>query len=277
MKFKTFLLEISVSASRSKQISRDQAIALVKTRCKKALKIDHAVIVRGVDNKSDFSFSIPSLSTRTSANTSNEYTLVLDNSPEWDKFPKRSESLICGTVANAGYANDFGELHIVLPIDNWPTDIGVCSDFDLWTSFKFSSPRHGRNLEQLNSSIRMVFDAAVTYDIPGKDMTWEQFRQLCKETTDFLRDPTNVNTPLSNTWKNVTDGKMTFEEQVRHYLNPKDNGIKVMTYAELAQITDASAREVWLSNDSVLIKVPNDMRIDDAYQQFRDEVLKDEV
>lgn len=277
MKFKTFLLEISVSASRSKPISHDKAVALVRTRCKKAISIDHAVIVRGVDATSGYSFAIPSLSKRTSANTSNEYTLVLDNSPEWNKFPKRSESLICGTIANAGYAEGFGELHIVLPIDNWSTDIGVCSDFDLWTSFKFSAPKHARNLEQLNSAIRMAFDAAVTYDIPGKDMTWEQFQKLCKETTDFLRDPKQLHNPLANTWKNVSDGKMTFEEQIRHYLNPKDNKIKIMTYSELAQITESSAREVWLSNDSILIKVPNVMRIDDAYQQFRDEVLKDEV
>ena len=277
MNFKEFLIESPLPRSKSKSISKKQAIELVRTRCKNAIKIEYPVIVRGMDvNDSNYLFTTPSLFERRSANTTNEYTLMIDNSPEWKNYPKRSESLICGTVANVGYAEGFGDIYIVLPIDNWPTKIGVCSKFDLWQSFKHFTGTKG--LDNLNYQIRLAIGEAINDDDVPDYPTWEEFKELCKKTTKFLTTKNAVmSSAIKNTWKDVVNGKYTFEEQIRRYLDPKDNDIELLSYEQLAQITNGSEREVWLSNDSVLLRVGDSRNLEQVYTDFRNEVLRNEV
>ena len=54
----------------------------------------------------------------------------MDNSAQWKKYPKRSESFICSS--SSSYASDFGYLHVAFPVNG--TKIGICPGFDLWAA-----------------------------------------------------------------------------------------------------------------------------------------------
>lgn len=69
---------------------------------------------------------------RKSQNTSNYYTLWINNSVEWSQYPNRN--VICST--NVGTAGGYGfQTYIVLPKNG--TKIGICPKLDIWVSFKF--------------------------------------------------------------------------------------------------------------------------------------------
>lgn len=69
---------------------------------------------------------------RVSANTANYYTEFLEVSPKWKSYPKRNKSFICST--GASYANSYGQLYHVLPLENQAIGIGPRMDF--WDGFK---------------------------------------------------------------------------------------------------------------------------------------------
>lgn len=79
----------------------EEAIHLLNKHCKNALWMleENKSIYRGdVSNeKNSFTTIDTNLTTRKSQNTSNYYTMILDNHPEMKDFPKRSKSLICST------------------------------------------------------------------------------------------------------------------------------------------------------------------------------------
>jgi len=109
---------------------------------------------------------------RKSANTQNYYTLVIDNSAEWAKFPKRSRSFICSVdISNA---SRYGSAYAVFPYDY--TKIGVCPDQDIWASFGRSSDyfgfdRFSFDLESLNSRLHKMLYAARVVKVGHKPET----------------------------------------------------------------------------------------------------------
>lgn len=103
------------------------------------------VIFRGIGtSRSNKILQIdPSKFTRVSANTDNYYTLLMDESKEWKKYPKRSKSIVCST--SLMNASDFGSAFIVIPSDG--AKMGVCPSADLWNAFP-----------AVRSSIKNVYD-----------------------------------------------------------------------------------------------------------------------
>lgn len=123
----------------------DEAIKIIETKCKDAIPMILAdkMIYRG-DKRSPAKESSndatkagawvvdTSATERKSQNTTNHYTVILDNHPAYKSFPKRSRSFICST--DWGTARGFSPSHdsvlVVIPFDG--TKIGICNDMDLW-------------------------------------------------------------------------------------------------------------------------------------------------
>lgn len=112
------------------------AIELLNVHCKDALWMltEDRPIYRGDDNafkhlsKTGFATVDPSLTERRSQNTSNYYTVILDNHPNMTDFPKRSKSYIAATEEDesAGYGANL----ILIPYDN--VKIGIVGEMDIW-------------------------------------------------------------------------------------------------------------------------------------------------
>ena len=113
------------------------------------------IIYRGAkkyDDSSEFLGLLYTPGKRISENTSNVYTKLLsDLFPSWQKFPKRSESIVATfSIEKADdYVDINGMLYIVLPKNG--ARIGICPKKDIWNSFD-NFPSSISNLSQFNSA-----------------------------------------------------------------------------------------------------------------------------
>lgn len=135
MNFKQFLLEAAVKEKpKYFNVDVEEAIALLNTYCKNALWMlaENAPIYRGDYNanfpKSGFMVVDTTATERRSQNTSNFYTVILDNHPNRKDFPKRSRSFIASTQKN--YAWGYGNLYVIVPADD--AKIGFVNREDMW-------------------------------------------------------------------------------------------------------------------------------------------------
>ena len=122
--------------SRVKAIPIIDALEIIERECSKSLsKVNETPIYRGANfGFSPVYFGSTEGTSRKSANTQNYYTLIVDNHSNWKGYPKRSQSFIC--TLSERVALGYGEPCLVLPFDD--ANIGICPDYDIWTSFKKS-------------------------------------------------------------------------------------------------------------------------------------------
>lgn len=113
------------------------------------------IIYRGAkkyDDSSEFLGLLYTPGKRISENSSNIYNKLLsDLFPSWQKFPKRSESIIATfSIEKAGiYVDINGMLYVILPKNG--ARIGVCPKKDMWVSFN-NFPFSISNLSQFNTA-----------------------------------------------------------------------------------------------------------------------------
>jgi len=241
MRYKQYLTE---GYNRSKSISKELAIELIKSNCRDALK--GTPIYRGVRNfNTEYLYIDPSKYNRISANTSNYYTLINDNSPYWKKYPKRSKSIICSTDINQISMYGDGNFR-VLPYDG--AKIGVCPSRDYWVSFeKQDIPI----LNQFNDDL---------FDLMSKkyifiDETYKSIVDSFNKFSKLIYDDKSVLDNLGDydyMFKdyNVKEG---FLKHIERMFDPKKNGFK------LAKAGDKipQQREVWTDSESILVNTGN--------------------
>jgi len=275
MRLKQYLIE-----GRSKTISRDKAIDILHSKCKKAVKAykNGNAIYRGMDDAGDFAQVSSSKFTRESANTDNYYTLINDNSPAWAKYPKRSKSIICTT--NFESAQRYGTLYAVFPFDN--AKIGVCSNYDYWWSFPFFSKyADGDDLTSYNYTIKSLL-INIDPDVAKRNLTYKKLSSIM---TKFDKYTQFKNEEMINDAKethNMTGIKPktskypytdmlvdmypmmkdyakfnSLEEYSRYLLDPKKNKFELKTIGDKLP----KNKEVWTDGDSILIKALIAMRV----------------
>lgn len=122
MKFIQFLNESTESYK--KKISLEEAIEIAKKS-----KFDSKnMIFRGMGDSGDYLIIDGTKGGRTSANTKNYYTAILDELLKNTKYPLRSKSIICST--DKGRAQDYGDLYVIIPLDG--AIIGSTNRSDIW-------------------------------------------------------------------------------------------------------------------------------------------------
>jgi hypothetical protein len=131
MKINEILNEVKIYGYEQKVLEWDQTIDFLKENCSDAIQaFGNKPIYRGSRGlKADSCHYInPGSGKRASENTYNHYTELMDSSPYWNDYPKRSKSLIGST--DYDYANSFGEVFGLYPFNG--VKIGICPDFDIW-------------------------------------------------------------------------------------------------------------------------------------------------
>jgi hypothetical protein len=114
-----------------KQVTIDKIIDFLKKNCSEFLYNNLMdPLFRGVNTNYDTGVVIidPTTGIRRSANTYNHYTLIMDNSPYYEGWPKRSKSLICTT--NSDVAKNYGNVMAVIPVNG--SKIGIVPSTDIW-------------------------------------------------------------------------------------------------------------------------------------------------
>lgn len=167
----------------------EKILSILRTKCSDAYtnwtNNSNCCIWRGVSNTpanwylADSSNAPP----RKSANTLNYYTLIIDNSPRWSKFPKRSQSFVCST--SKATAGAYGTaLFAVFPFNGTP--IGICPRNDIWDSFMIMRQKYGgrswfagATASSINGEISFLIESARLLD---------GFEKFPKPNDDTLED-----------------------------------------------------------------------------------------
>jgi len=234
MRFENYITE-----SRSRDLKREEFEKLVRTKYSDAAKRtienkDGSVIYRGVMDVGRYAITDPSVGKpRTSANTSNEYTLLIDNLKVWSDYPKRSRSVVCTTASS--YSQNYGDIYIVLPMNG--TKIGECSGKDFWESFPYTNKVMGiYDMDDFNMVLKFLFRVATGEE--KHDNNWSTLNHAMKEFDKKFKDEFDENwmrmfseltdeywTKSVYYWKNAWKG--TFEKTVSDILDPKKNRFKL--------------------------------------------------
>lgn len=111
-----------------KQIeSEDEIIKLIKEKCDVK-----NYLYRGFEDDGDYYIIDGSKGKRVSKNTSNYYTVIIDeifkSGTSYKDYPLRSESIICSTSKTT--AGHYGNVYVVLPFKG--VDIGYIGTDDIW-------------------------------------------------------------------------------------------------------------------------------------------------
>lgn len=254
MRYKQFLVQEKsiVGKGRSKDISKEQAIQLLEKNCSDALKAysKGSIIQRGVRNDAKYiSIDPKSGKPRKSANTSNYYTLMIDGMKSWDKYPKRSQSLICSTGDRSfGY----GYMFHVFPYNG--ANIGVAPARDFWISFENIDTS---DLSQFNNNIGTIMRML---HITISDKSYLDILNAFGK-FDILIDNNEYEIqPLINggiKWLKGYKGNLL--QHMKRLLDPNKNGFKTYKIGDILP----KDKEIWTDSKCVMIstKVLNDIGV----------------
>jgi len=135
------LAEDAAAVMKYESLAASKIIDLIKQHCSDAewMITSNNPIYRGESDggiaaqveKTGAAIIDPSKTERVSRNTSNYYTMIMDNNPECSAFPKRSRSLICTMDAQRAASHAHGGQPVILIPTNG-VRIGIVNRPDIW-------------------------------------------------------------------------------------------------------------------------------------------------
>jgi len=240
---------------RSKTISLKAAVDYVIMNCDHSLggtQIKRDITVGWRD---DARFTDPKKGKpRISRNTTNHYTLIVDNSPKWKRYPPRSQSIICTTREKGFYV--FAENK---------SRFGVCPSYDFWPSFEGSGIW---DMDGFNVSLTELAHFILT-DVPGYEGIWDtSINQIRKtfamideeKTKDYegfmkkLGDVDRGRSFMSDSsneflFPYVRKPEIKLNSFIENLLDPNKNGFKV----KFAGSRIMGEKEVWTDGKAILV------------------------
>jgi len=191
----------------------------------------------------------PSKFIRRSKNTYNFYIELLDYSPYWLDYPKRSESIICSTDNN--YAENYGYLYRVIPLKE-NSKISVCSSQDVFDSFEYLSDKINtisgigkENIASFNTWLRDTFE--LHFD--------SGYEEMLDKMNDVIEDIAFNDNELSHEFRHyVEELSGQFIDDLEKWMSPIKNGFSLIKYNRNTTGKDLIPfREVYTDADCILV------------------------
>ena len=245
-----FITELEIKPYKSQVLNVDAAVALLNKKCKQSLAMIHAPLWRGMRNHDEPIISIdPRQSKRKSQNTTNYYTEIIDHSPYFEGWPKRSKSLICSS--GQGYAHNYAHggagVYAIFPYDN--VKIAVCPEEDMWSTPVMMSGL-GIDLGE-NGDDMSGFNRFLRYDLGLSESYPEMIRQLKSST--FAAALENVRAELSAAQRRDVVTPENFLAYIQKNLSPQHCGFRLMTIEQYAKYPPNN-KECWVGGPVVAIR-----------------------
>jgi len=222
---------------RLKKISHEEAIKLMNTTFSDAQ--DCQPIYRGIPIEDDgntlYLLSPNPKIHRSSANTTNYYTLIINNAPAWKQFPKRE--VICTTDIDT--AHGYGQPFIVYPTNG--AKIGVVPGADIWS----------QEFDSYNYYLDDIFHDMRVLNIKAAQTNYKEFLKAC-EHVDIYKNAGKdymVSSSAKHYFKSYFEGNIKFIDFLQNDVySPK--GFKVLNLKTFK--TDDKRHEVWTDTPCLL-------------------------
>jgi len=233
---------------RSKMLTEQEAIDIINKNCSDILnkykKHPDWKIYRGLELSPSYIFTDPSkgLPRYSRGNIENYYTLLIDNLPNWKKYPKRSRSIICTNSIQE--AESYGDVYIVFPFNN--ANFGVCSKSDVWISFLSTIG----NLRIFVNNLNKVLKA--TTQLINYDKDWKTLTKAFKISEDNIKNNNfNYNTlsQMKIKWVDELLIGNSYLNIFKKYMDPNKNNFGLTK--DPTNIT--KNREIWTDSKCVLV------------------------
>jgi hypothetical protein len=266
--FKQFLYEAAVSKTpQYVGVDVDKALALLNTHCKNALWMlkENKPIYRGDEkgsektDKTGFAVVDTTATERQSQNTSNYYTVILDNHPDRQDFPKRSRSFIASTDKSYASTYGWGDVMIIIPADD--AKIGVVGHDDMWTTrIKLFGRRMG--IEDANHFFGML-------DLEQDITDIKQFDKKLKSGNEaYIKKLQNaivksIDQVISK--KMLDEAPKNFLEEIWKAYSAETTGHKWYYTSNMPH--NVGKTEVWVGGKCVLISEDMWKKLRKAYEQ----------
>ena len=232
----------------------EQALPRIQTAIERFQK--GFLIYRGLKYTADSVLFKPEMpkGTRSSANTSNYYTLFTDNNVRWKDYPPRSASVIGSN--NYSIAENYGHPYVLLP-EGDPI-IGIASENDFWFSFPRLYDIGLDSLDELNYEISNIMKYWL--DKPKyRPTSWQEFKKDLQQ-IDQINYLSFPNLPKKESELYITRNHLlkfqpgtTMEEKLDYLLDPQANGIE-LTRLSSFKYEKRSSHEVWFNSPCWLIQ-----------------------
>ena len=188
MKISEILKEAQITPYQRETLSGD-ITGILAEHCSDAYQTARTPIWRGTGrNKAEIMMLDPSTGTRRSENTTNYYTMLMDNSPYMKGFPKRSNSLICTTRRKVAESYGNGKAYAIFPYNG--TKIAICPGSDLWdTTVDLTDLRDGGvQWDDINHILknRLGFSDDATFQQMIEYTNSDRFRNLLSTVTSVI-------------------------------------------------------------------------------------------
>jgi hypothetical protein len=216
---------------------------------------------------------------------------LMENMEEWQKYPRRSQSLICSTTTS--YAGSYGATFAIIPYDT--AKIGACASMDFFDTIEkemgVDVPTYNSNIYQfIEETLKLLkihgddkniksprfltgaYGASYGDDGEGPPATQEHFFSMLKSFDEFfLKHPEQIHSLSGNAFYNnekiqkmVIDGlsnKVPLADILSQNLSPEKHGFELfdMNNFDVSEIPNAyrssSGNEVWTDGPALFVKV----------------------
>jgi hypothetical protein len=246
--FKQYIQEASVTPIKSTQLDLQETIKVIKKNCSDSLWMfeTRTAIWRGVKQqdsilgKDGVAIVDTTKSERKSQNTSNWYTLIIDNHPKYKNYPKRSQSLIC--VNDIETAEGYGAPMAIIPFNS--AKIGVVNYPDIWGK-SITMGNEGMGLVRANGYFDMLKEFGLS------DTNWQSFIDFDKKLKTNKKFKDSVKKSVKGTpIESLLDD---FVNKVRKMYG--DLGFELLTPKQYEKRQMTSSRtEMWIGGEVVCLR-----------------------
>jgi len=249
MKFSQYIL---LTENQVHYISNIDAKEYLKTKCQHTIAND-IKLYRGMPSNDEYQIGNAEFNTpRRSANTTNYSTLIVDNSPEWQPYPRRSKSYICTTELH--YAKGYGSAYRVYPFDT--ANIGICTGSDFWYSFPALKQIDIYDIDTFNLELDQILFYLYN-QTRRNDTTFDNIKKGCAVVDQVLDSVNYEYNHLTNkldrqdkiVLKTFTFNKRPMLQGIMDLLSPLKNRFK---HAKITQLTSLpNDIEVWTDSPCI--------------------------
>jgi hypothetical protein len=233
VRFKDYLRE----AKHRQDVSVEKAEELLRANCKDALMHFATPMWRGSKNSQEEAYLINGeAGGRESANSTNHYTILMDEFLPRAGYPKRGASIICTNNEGKSYARTYGYIYALFPYDG--VKIGVCDEQDIWEHTISIGGSSRKPIEKWN----MWFDS---HEIP--DYSYHDLVQGINDTLDNPDDAAHDEF-VQVFGKDSSKVKEILEEAY----SPHEIGVHLATTKTMHEYED-HGRECWVGGKVIAL------------------------